>query len=321
MDKISTKVRKTKKNIINRNLAEKYGPYKRGCPTYILKGMANYQKLQPPIKGEVKKVFSNVTKLRNNSRSWESHRTANHNLMLNAQADNMSIGNMNVAIILELAAATLMTLRMKDISGKQEDFYPLNDKNWHNMLDAPEIENSFELTTIVREDDILTAIEKITKSIKYEYVDDGEPRPRNGNFSDAYKDDEDLARKIMNHFYAVVVNEPKRKNRDFYRAIGNLFSENLLMLRRNHLYYNVFLMSRSQAETFSEDMTPEEKEAIIRRQVDPNHRNSFVTAIGFEENRTDERMITKLRDNILKKQAISNKNYFKVLLIKNLSHE
>ena len=275
--------------------------------------MANYQNLQPPIVGKAVKVFSNVSKLRNKSKAWESHRTANHEIMLPVQADNMTIGNLNVVAILELAATTLMTLRMKDISGREEDFYPLNDQNWHNKSDLPEIESSFELTTIINENDILTSIEKITKAIYFEYIDDGEPRSRNGSFSDNYHDDEAIARKIVNHFYDKIANQPKKNHKDFYRAIGNLFSTNLTMLKRNNLYFNIFLMSRSQAETFSEDMSNEQKEAIIRRETNPNHRNSFLCAVDYEGSKSDAKMIDKLRENILRKQSIYNKNYYKVI--------
>ena len=274
--------------------------------------MANYQTLRPPIKGKAVKVFSNATKLRNNSKSWEIHRTCNHEVMLEMGADNMTIGNLNVITILELAAATLMTLRMKDLSGKEEDFYPLNDKDWLSSDELVEVNGSNEMTTEVREDDITTAIEKIKLAIKFEYVDDGLPQSRNGNFHDAYDDDEDLARKITNHFYKEIAGKPKKEHREFYRSIGALFAENLSMLKRNNLYFNVYLMSRDQAETFNENMSDERKEAIIRRQTNPNHRNSLLTAIGFEECKNDAKLIEKLRDNILKKQAIHNKNYYKV---------
>ena len=274
--------------------------------------MANYQNLKPPIKGEVIKVFSNVTKLRNNSKTWEVHRSTNHEIMLDSQADNMTIGNLNVMAILELAAATLMTLRMKDISGKDEDFYPLNDRNWPSSDEMFEIDETAELYTIIDDNDITTVIEKIKKSIKYEYVDDGMAKPRNGRFHDSYDDDEDLARKVSNYFYKEVAGKPKKENRAFYRAIGALFAENLAMLKRNGLYFNIYLMSRSQAETFNNDMSDERKEEIIRRQTNPNHRNSYLTAIGFEECKSDAKMVDKMRDNILKKQAIHNKNYYKV---------
>ena len=144
--------------------------------------MAQYQTLRNPTKGTVKKAFSNATKLRNDSKSWEIHRTQNHDIMLGLGVDNMPINNLNVAVILELAAATLMTLRMKDLSTKENDFYPLNDPDWIEEDDMIEVESSAEMTTAIDENDITTAIEKITKSIMYEYVDDGLPKPRNGDF-------------------------------------------------------------------------------------------------------------------------------------------
>ena len=225
----------------------------------------------------------------------------------------MTVQNLNVAVILELAAATLMTLRMKDLSNKNDDFYPLNDPNWLEESEMIEVESSADMTTQVDENDINTAIERITKSIMFEFVDDGLPKSRNGNFDGNYEDDEGLARKIMNHYYQNIARGEKKDHRTFYAAIGKLFSENLKFMKRNCLYYKVFLMSRSQAEEFTDEMSNTEKEAIIRREVDPNHRNSFVTIIGYEESRADGRIIEKLRDNILRKQAIANKNYFKVV--------
>ena len=83
--------------------------------------MAQYQTLQPPTKGKVTKAFSNATKLRNGSKSWETHRSQNHDVMLGLGVDNMTTNNLSVAVILELAAATLMTLRMKDLSKQTDD--------------------------------------------------------------------------------------------------------------------------------------------------------------------------------------------------------
>ena len=84
------------------------------------------------------------------------------------------------------------------------------------------------------------------------------------------------------------------------------------MLNASGLYYSIYIMSRSQAEDFHENMPDEEKERIIRRQTDPNHRNSFFTAIGFEENKADARIMEKMRENILRKQAVANKSCYKV---------
>ena len=232
--------------------------------------------------------------------------------MLEATADNMTTSNLSVVVILELAAATLMTLRMSGISERENDFYPLNDPNWLQEDDFIEVECSAELYTEVDKDDILTAIERIDKAIRFGFVDDGLPKRRNGNFEDEYDDDEDLARKIAVHYYENVANKPKTENKKFYKAIGHLFSTTLKMLKSSGLYFSIFIMSRSQAECFSEDMTDEEKERIIRRQVDPNHRNSFFTTIGYEENKADAKIMEKMRENILRKQSVANKNCYKV---------
>ena len=274
--------------------------------------------LNPPAEGNVMKAFSNATKLRHGSKSWETHRSQNHNLKLTLGTDNVTTRNLSVASILELAAATLMTLRMKDLSTKDNDFFPLNDPNWTKEDELIEVEHSAELTTAVDENDITTAIEKITKAITFEYVDDGCPRPRNGEFNDEYEDDEDVARGIMNHYYECVANDDKKNHKNFYAAIGRLFSENLKFIKRNNLYFKTFLMSRSQAEEFTNEMTDQEKERIIRREVFPNHRNSFLTIIGYEESKADGKIIGRLRDNILRKQAIANKNYFKVRMCNTL---
>ena len=288
------------------------GPYNKGSPVSILKNMAQFQVLKPPTQGDVRKSFSNATKLRNKSKAWEVHRSQNHNLMLEKGADNVTTRDHSVAIILELAATTLMTLRMKELSKCREDFFPLNDPNWLEEDDLISIDGSYELTTHVEEDDITTAIDRITKAIKFEYVDDGCPKSRNGGFEDDYQDDEDLARRVMTHYYKRVAGEGKKDHRKFFEKIGRLFSENIKMLKRNNLHYSIYLMSRNQAEEFNSRMTDQEKERIIRREVNPNHRNSYLTIIGYENCKNDAKIIERLRDGILRKQAIANKNYFKV---------
>ena len=170
-----------------KNSAEKFGPYNKGCPLTMLKSMAQYQIMMPPIKGRVEKVFANTTKLRNKSRSWESHRTTNHDLLLETRADNMTTRDINVVAILELAAATAMTLRIKELSEKEDDFYPLNDPNWINEDDLIEIESSADMFTVVDEKDITTSIEKLIKAFMFDAIDDGAPvtmERRNGEESE-----------------------------------------------------------------------------------------------------------------------------------------
>ena len=232
--------------------------------------------------------------------------------MLEMGADNVTTSIHSVAVILELAATTLMVLRMKDLAKNKDDFYPLNDPQWLEEDDLISVDGSYELTTPIDENDITTAVDKITKAIKFEYVDDGCPKSRNGGFEDEYQDDEDVARKIMIHFYKKIAKEDKKMHKKFYRKIGGLFSETLKMFKRNKLHYSVYLMSRNQAEEFNARMTDQEKERIIRREVNPNHRNSYLTAIGYENSKDEAKMLGKFRDGILRKQAIANKNYFKV---------
>lgn len=230
--------------------------------------------------------------------------------MLEMGTDNVTTNIHSVAVILELAATTLMVLRMKDLAKNKDDFYPLNEPMEEE--DMISVDGSYELTTTVDENDITTAIDRITKAIRFEYVDDGCPKSRNWGFEDEYEDDEDVARKIMIHFYKKIANGKKKLHKAFYRKIGGLFSEILKMFKRNKLHYSVYLMSRNQAEEFNSRMTDQEKERIIRREVNPNHRNSYLTAIGYEDNKDDAKMLGKFRDGILRKQAIANKNYFKV---------
>ena len=165
---------------------------------------------------------------------------------------------------------------------------------------------------VIDENDITTTIEKITRSIRFEYVDDGQPTKRNGRFGDDYSDDEGLARKVMNHYYKHIANKPKAENRKFYKAIGRLFSANLGMFNNNDMHFRVHLMSRNQAQCFHDDMPDEEKERIISRKINPNHRNSFITTVGFMAGRIDMKPMEKMREGIFRKQAIANRNYYKV---------
>ena len=69
--------------------AEFTGPYKLNDPLLILRGLEKFERMSPPEEGYPRKVFSNISRLRQGRRSWEAHRIVNHDLLMERSATNM----------------------------------------------------------------------------------------------------------------------------------------------------------------------------------------------------------------------------------------
>ena len=301
---------KTQNIIFSRDLttdssAEHMGPYRQNDPLLLLRELEKFERMAPPERGHVKKVFSNITRLRQGRKSWESHRLTNHDLLMERSATNMSRRELSVVFILDLAAAVMMILRHKKLSKQEGDLFPLND------MQKFKLSHPLNMKT----QDPIEIIDQLILAIDYEIADGGRPKHRGGAFADNYEDDEDRCKQLSNHFYKFIANHPKKYNKDFYKKIGALFSAVLNMAKRNQLTVIQQILNKQQARTFDSSMTTFEKEQIIQRKEFPNHRLSIFTCIGFYESTKDENRICQIRDSITSKQCQVNKNAYKVIMI------
>ena len=215
----------------------------------LLRGLEKFERLAPPEEGFARKVFSNISRLRQGRRSWESHRIANHDLLMEKSSTNMPRRELSVLFILDLAATVLMVMRHKKLSNQEDDLYPLKNEAEFKLLKPLDMKTR----------DPLIILNQLTMSIECNIVDGGNPKPRDGSFAESYEDDEDRCRNITNHFYTYVVGVPKELNKGFYRRIGNLFSAIIRMTERNNLVFIQQVLNKQQARPFSDDMTKYQK--------------------------------------------------------------
>ena len=285
-------------------LAEFAGPYRKNDPLLLLRGLEKFERLAPPEEGFARKVFSNISRLRQGRKSWEAHRVVNHNLLMEKSSTNMPRRELSVLFILDLAASVLMIMRHKRLSNQEDDLHPLSNDTDYELLKPLDTKTK----------DPLIILDQLIMSIDCNIVDGGNPKPRDGAFSEAYDDDEDRCRQLTNHFYTYVIGVPKEYNKGFYRKIGRLFSAVIKMVDRNNLVFAQQVLNKQQSRSFDSSMTNEEKECILQRQEFPNHRTSIVTCIGYYDNVQDENIIRRIRDSITRKQCHMNRNAYKVSL-------
>ena len=283
-------------------LAEFAGPFKEKDPLLLLRELEKFERMAPPEEGYAKKVFSNITRLRQGRKSWECHRFVNHDLLMRRESTNMTRRELSVIFILDLAAAVLMIMRHKKLSNQDDDLYPLSSNNEYELL-AP-------LDTKTK--DPMKILDQLTMAIDCNIIDGGNPKPRDGTFSESYDDDEDRCRQITNHFYTYVAGAPKEYNKGFYKKVGNLFAAILRMTQKYQLTFIQQVLNKQQSRSFEDSMTSQEKEMILQRQEFPNHRTSIATCIGYYGNVQDENVIRRIRDSIARKQCQVNRNAYKV---------
>ena len=258
--------------------------------------------MSPPEEGYAKKVFSNISRLRQGRRSWEAHRIVNHDLLMERSATNMPRRELSVLFIMDLAAAVLMMMRHKKLSKQDGDLFPLKSGTNYELL------GPLDITT----KDPLKILDQLTMSIDCDIVDGGSPKSRDGSFSEAYDDDEDRCRQITNHFYTYVIGVPKEYNKGFYKKVGTLFAAILNMVKEYKLTFIQQVLNKQQAKPFDNSMTSQEKENILQRREFPNHRTSICTCIGYYDSVQDENVIKRIRDSITRKQCLINRNAYKV---------
>ena len=267
----------------------------------MLRESERFHRYLQPEHGVVKKVFSNLTKLRQGRKSWQQNRLSNHDLLIPACATNVTARDMSVMLIMEMSASVMMLLRNKRCSKDKDDYYPLKSAEYF-------LKSKIDRDTM----DTEMILDQLIMATKYELPDGGEPKPRQGAFCQHYPDDEQRSRSVLNFYFKFVCGVPKRNYQGVYKRIGKLFAEIIKFLERNRLVLKQFIQGNQQARRFNEQMTDPERENIIQRKEFPNQRNSIFTTIGFFENTQDEGLIKRISDNLFHKQSCMNRDAYKV---------
>ena len=277
------------------------GPRPRQDPLALLRESERFHRYLQPEYGVVKKVFSNLTKLRQGRKSWQQNRLTNHDLLVPACATNVTARDMSVMLIMEMSASIMMLLRNKRCSKDEDDYYPMKDAGYY-------LKNKMDRDTM----DTELILEQLTTAIRYEIPDGGDPKPRQGAFCQHYPDDEQRSRSVLNYYFKFVCGVPKKNNQGIFKRVGKLFSEIIKFLRRNQLVLKQFIQGNQQARRFNEQMSDRERENILQRKEFPNQRNSIFTTIGYYETNQDEGLIKRISDNLFHKQGRINRDAYKV---------
>ena len=239
--------------------------------------------------------------------SWETHKSNVTDMMIKPGAINIKNGDMQIILIMKLAATTMMVLRMKQIAAKNEmdfQFPPIQVQYWELRK-----KKKFEDMQIEE------ALDAIIYGIDTETCDSWETTPRTSNQIKATnEDDEGRCERILEKYFNEAQHNAQTRKR-VKKKIGKLFNYIIQFLTRNELVAQNYIWVRQQAPAFTNDTPLELKEKIMSKSIYPNFRIATFTVIGRYENEMVEKQMTRDLAKTLRKIHQTYQNAFQVKYI------
>ena len=246
---------------------------------YSSKLLSNLDKKGAPLKTKIRNNYSDVVKM-NRGHSWEAHKGTACDFKMAPSDKTIREKDMTIIIILEMVSTIMMTLRLKQIS-KEKDlefrFHPIEDSIY-----IPRKRKEF------KEMEVEEIVDELKFGLETDMTDAGTATPRLSRAVKRYEDDDEGRCECIAETYFNEISKDKKRDKLIKKKIGKLFAAAMDFLERNKLSCKVYAWSRSQAPTFTNDMSKIQKEAILNRDVFPNFRIGVFTVIGCHENNMAE---------------------------------